>query len=155
EERAVDAVVRLVVVVGRVLDRRIGPQPRGRVGLGRGRHVDAVVVRVRNDAALLDGGCGDAVVDPVVVGGTAERDVVLLGEGGLEEAVDVVEERGAFRIWRAPEEVRAAALAARTVHLLQLRRPARKLDPEAVAVLQPATGPAALRGDHDRAVRRI
>ena len=137
DERPDVSLVHLVVVGVGVGHREIGVQPRVDLGLRGARQVDAIVLRIRDDALLPVDGGAEPVVDPAVGRRAAEGQVVGLGRSGLAELADVVVELRAGGIGSA-EVLEGADGAAtdgrRTVDALELGVGAGGLEPDAVAV---------------------
>ena len=83
------------------------------------------------------------------------------GLPGSQEAINVIVEFGAGRVWgaevrkRVRRRKRTRQYAARTPDALQLRLGSGALEPEAVAVLETTAGFATLGGNDDCSVRRI
>ena len=159
EEHAAIALERLLVRGVRVLHRQVRLQPRRHLRTRGTRQVEPRVARLRDHAILLHVRRGDAIVHLRVRRASAEREVVLLRQRGLEEARHVVVEGrpsgigGSEVLERADDAVRGGR---RPELGLELRLHARRVEPQAVAVVQlSGAGLAALRRDHDGAVRGI
>src|SRR6202008_1161334 len=128
--------------------------------------VHPTVVSTGDHALLLVEGSGQSVVDLVVNGGTAERQVVGGCLARPQEPADVVVEHGSRSVRSAEvdEGVRRHAArraervrrhAARAPDALELRFRPRALESQAVAVREAATGAAALGGDDDGTIGRV
>src|SRR5207253_7433394 len=154
-QRAYVTLVDLIVVGVGVGHRQIGVQPGIDLRLRGARNVDATVVRAWDYTALVVEGSSEAVVDPVVRGCAAERQIVGSSLSGSKKAADVVVEDGPRRIRRAEIRERAARHAARTKDALQVGFRSGALEPEAVAVLKAAARSTAFGGNDDGSVRRI